>query len=219
MGTISCQFIVNKALVILDDIDSGGWALADLQNHLCEMQRYIAVSLKPNAYIKNTVFSLVPGTKQTVPSDGIQLVKAPRNLGVSGVTPGAAITMIGMDRLDSARPNWHAETATEVVKHVALDIVTPKHFYVYPSSTGTNKIDIFYRAIPGEILIDEAILLDDSYDSELVDLIVYRALSTDSEYGQQDSRAKMHYDQAVTSLTAKINAENAVAAAAASGSR
>lgn len=203
------QQIVDKAEIVLQDVTNVTWDSTELLGWANDGQRVI-VANKPNSYIKNQNLLLIAGTKQAIPSDGIQLIKVTRNMGTAGTTPGNAIWLIEQNRLDEQRPGWHSETAAATVKHAIFDPRDPKTFYVYPQqpATGQGYVEIVYSATPTDIAIGATILIDDIYSTSLMDYILYRAYSKDADYAANDNRAAGALNVFLASLNGRVQAEN-----------
>ena len=170
-------------------------------------QREVLV-FKPNANVVNTSIQLASGTKQSLPADGIQLIDVPRNMGSDGATPGKAIRIAMREILDAQSPDWHTETPSATTKHYMYTPLDPKHFYVYPPSNGAGQVELIYAAVPAKVAtIANMISLDDIYSNVLVDYILYRAYSKDSDYAANPQRAAASQAAYTAALTGKAQAE------------
>ena len=207
MATTVTSILTNVSS-LLQDTTNVRWTLAQLTVWLNDGQREIAV-LKPNAYIKNSTVRLAAGTKQVVPSDGIYLIDIPRYLGTDGSTPSYAIKSISREILDNQVPDWHAtKYANARPKHFIYDELDPKRFYVYPPqpSSGFGYVDVIYGAIPPDAATN--ITLPDEYSPALVNYILYRAWTQDSEWANNQALAANYYDKFMTLLTGKAKGES-----------
>ena len=211
MATVTVNSVIAKAQTILQDTTGIRWPDAELLGWLNDGQREI-VLYKPNAFVKNTPIKLVGGTKQTLPADGVQLVDVVRNMGLNGSTPGRAIRITMREILDSQVPNWHLATASSEVKHYMYTMLDPKTFYVYPPQPDTNQgyAELIYGAAPTEASLGGTITLDDIYQTILVDYILYRAYSKDTEYAADQNRAAAHQSAYIAALTGKAKVEAGV---------
>jgi hypothetical protein len=181
MGTIVSNTIIDKAQTVLQDASGVRWSDAELLSWLNDGQRNIAL-YKPNAYVRNVPFLCAPGTRQSLPADCVQLFSVPRNLGATGVNPGRAIRPVEHDTLDARVPNWHAITPTVDVQHFTYSVLTPKTFFVYPPNTGTGYVELSYGAEPPDTTLNAAISVDNIYSTALIDYVLYRAFSKDTEF-------------------------------------
>ncbi|QOJ19486.1 MAG: hypothetical protein HRU77_01500 [Gammaproteobacteria bacterium] len=205
--TITAQSIVDKAQIPLQDTTGVRWPDAELLGWLNDGQREIVV-LKPNAFVINTTMKLAAGTKQGLPSNAAQLIDIVRNMGESGSTPGRPIRITDQKIMDAQVPNWHQQTASAEVKHFMYSVLDPKHFYVYPPQPTVNQnyVEIVYGAIPDDAVLASVISLDDIYQNALLDYILFRAFSKESELADQ-TKAGLHQQNYIASLTGKIKSE------------
>lgn len=208
MGTITAQAIVNKVQIILQDTTGIRWPdSTELLGWLNDGQREVLV-YKPNACVVNKSVALSAGTKQTLPADGIQLIDVVRNMGAGGATPGNAIRIVMREILDAQSPGWHAETPSATIKHYMYTPLDPKNFYVYPPANGSTQVEVVYSGLPTTIVsLAGTISLDDIYSNALVDYILYRAYSKDSDYAANPGRAGNHQSAYVAALTGKAQGE------------
>ena len=155
-------------------------------------QREIA-ALAPDASAKIANLTLAAGTKQTLPSDLITLLKVVRNMGVGGATAGEVPRRTTAELLDLQRPTWHADTATLVVKNWVYDPRLPGFMYVYPPMSGATTVEIQYSAIPTDVADhNDPISLDDTYANPLLDYMLWRAFSKDVEIPGMYNNAASH---------------------------
>lgn len=210
MGTIIASAVIEKAQIILQDTTGVRWpSSTELLGWLNDGQREVMV-YKPNANVKNMAVRLASGTKQSLPSDGVQLIDVVRNMGTNGSTPGRAIRIVLREILDAQVPNWHIETPATDVKHYTFSLLDPKSFYVYPPSNGSGFVEVVYGATPANASFSGPITLDDIYQNVLVDYILYRAYSKDTEYAADQNRAASHQNAYIAALTGKAKVEAGV---------
>jgi len=205
MGTITTASIITKAQKILQDATGVRWSGDELLGWLNSGQREMVV-FKTNVYVKAAVVTLAAGTRQALPNDGVQLIDIPRNFAADGVTPGRVVRQTERDTLDATLPTWHAAPASATVKHFIFNLLDPKAFYVYPPQPATNagKVEVIYGAVPPEATT--TITVDDIYEPALLDYMLYRAFSKDSEYADV-VKADKHYAKFAALLTGKARME------------
>ena len=209
MPTITAQSIIDKAEIILQDTTNVRWPLAELLGWLNDGQREI-VALRPDTFVKIASVALIAGTRQAIPSDGYQLVKITRNMGVSGSTPGKALRKVPHAVLDAQVPNWHSAAAATTIDHFVFDPRSPKVYFVYPPSTGTTQVEIVYSASPTDVAAaGNTITLDDIYSGALMDYIMYRAYSKDFTSAGNPERAAAHRQLFENTLGLKAQADAA----------
>ncbi len=203
MATIASA-IIAKASILLLDVANIRWSQAELLTYLCDGQRE-AASLKPNIYTKTVQLPLVTGPRQTMPADARELRSISRN--ITGA--GAAIRPVSRDLMDAHMPNWYTAKASATVQHSMYSQADPLAFYVYPpqptSQPGT--VEMTYYAIPADITATAAILIPDTYAPALMDYILYRAFSKDTEYAANMEVAQSHITAFVQSISGKSTIE------------
>lgn len=203
--------IIDDALLALSDVGATRWATSELLEWLNCGQLEIA-TLVPNSNTASISKLLVAGTKQTAPSDSIRLIEFTRNMGSNGSSPGKAIRQIERKYLERYTPNWSTDTASAEVMHVMYDAEDNNTvFYCYPQQPVTPQyIEIIYSQIPATIPNATAgtkITIADYYKNALLDYVLYRALSKDGEYGNQDARAHGHYKMFSDAVGIKFQAD------------
>ncbi len=200
MGTILASELFTEADGVLLDTAKVRWTDAEKLRYLNAGQRQ-AVIYRPEVYTLNTTYRLVAGTKQRIPdgtatyqtpagvtlSEGIQLLKVVRNMGLTGLVDGAAITPVGMDFMDAYNPDWHSAVGSAVVKHSIYNDEDPLHFYVTPPQpVATGYVDVIYSAVPAAVVAGAgpsygvAITIADVYRDILLDYIVFRCYAKDA---------------------------------------
>lgn len=208
MGTITVAATLSRVSMLLQDTTNIRWPLAELLDWLNDAQREI-VLLKPNASTTNTAVQLAAGTKQTLPADGVSLIDISRNMGTSGSTPGKGIRITMREILDAQLPDWHMSTASAEVKHYVYSPLDPKTFYVYPPQPVASRgyVELIYSASPADATLGGAINVDDIYQPVLIDYILYRAYSKDTEYAADVARAQGYQQSFFGALTGKLKGE------------
>jgi hypothetical protein len=205
MGTIAAQSIVDRARHILQDTTSGGtrWLDDELMKWLNDAQREI-VLLKPNAFSSVEDLSLGSGSKQEIASTGLLLLSVVRN------TNGRAVRRVDRNILDSENPDWHNVTSAASVEHYVFDEDAPTIFWVYPPNTGSGSVEIIISKSPTDVAsVGSSITLNDIYMNVILDYMLYRAYSKDTDYAGNTQRAGTHYAAFNNSLGVKLQGEQA----------
>lgn len=202
MGTLTAGSIVDKAELVLQDTSNVHWTEAELLGWLNDAQRQI-VMLRPDASSTVAVITLVAGSKQSLPSGALRLLEITRNMG-NGSTPGEAVRLVDREALDAHLPTWHTAAQVATAKHYVYDERAPRTFYVYPPSNGTSSsVEAIYSVAPTDVAaVGNAITLDDIYENQLLDWILYRAFSKDAEVGSME-KAMAHFSSFTSALGAK----------------
>lgn len=213
MPTITAQSIIDDAQLILQDTTAIRWSVAELLGWLNNGQREIAI-IKPSAYTKVGVVPLVAGTKQSLPTDGLVFVDYLCHLGVSGTVRGATARLVSRRLMDSQNPGWHSATATAAPLHIVFEPFLPKTFYCYPPSTGGTSAEVMYGASPPDVAaVGNTISLDDVYANALIDYILYRAYSKDSEFVGNAERSLLYRKSFESTMGLKAQSDAAAVAA------
>lgn len=207
--------IITRCERILFDNTNVRWPEAELIDYINDAMRQI-VLFRPDANPKNENLSLVTGTKQSIPSSGIRLLRVVRNMGSNGTTPGNAIREISRLALDAEIDDWHsaAKHGTSV-KHYVFDDVDPRTFYVYPGlATGqTLHIEIIYSDNPTTVTASGQTLdLKDQHINPILDWVLYRAYSKDADYAGNMNRANSHLQSFANELQITMKTEWAATA-------
>lgn len=195
--------LLTRAGDILQDQTNVRWALAELLRYLNDGRRELAIH-RPDIYSYSTTVTLVAGSKQTIPGDGNRFLDAIRNVTAANAI-GRAVRVVEREILDAQLPDWHTATESTSLKHFMFDERSPKTFYVYPPAVAGHKLEVVYSRSPVDILeasLSSTTVLEneDIYSGVLLDYILYRAFSKDSEYAGNMQRAAVHYQMFANSL-------------------
>ena len=212
MGTVAASEIISKAAEQLHDVDHVRWTAEELLYWLNEGQRAIVI-LRPEAKTVNGPVQLVAGTKQMIPAKGVRLHKVTRNMGSDGTTPGKAIILIDVSVLDMYNPDWHNDTANAEVQNYVFDGNDPLTYYVTPPQPSDNPgyAEIAYTASTDDLAaVDDLIDILDIFQSALLDYIVFRANTKDSDYAGKDRVAAAQYGLFLSSLGLKGKADQTI---------
>ena len=213
---ITVQSVVNKARAILQDTTSVRWPDDELIGWINDAQREIAL-IKPDASSKNENMPMVPGTKQSLPTGALRLLRVVRNMtDASSNIGGRAIRLVSREILDAQQPEWHDPETTgeskfgDVVKHYMYDEQDPLHFYVYPGISNEFNgatapyIEIIYSGNPVDVVnLTDSISIPDLYQNAILNYVLYMAYMKDAEYAGNSERASSHYQIFTASVTGK----------------
>ena len=232
--TISAQSIIRRAIDVLQDKTSVRWDVNELIRWLNDAQRII-VRVRPDSSITRHTLFLIGGARQSLASPGadagvnplnprpVKLIEVTHNM--VGNEPGRAVRLIKREYLDALIPDWHASARSSVIAHYMYDPRDPLTFYVYPPSADDTELEVKYSAYPVDIdeLLDMPaegdpytgvagdIGLPDIYADDILNLILYRAFSKDSEFANNAEKAASYLTAAVQSLGAEVAATVQVA--------
>ena len=182
--------ILNRSAALLNDEEFTRWEESELLEWLNDGQRVIARGPATDVYVVRGNITAVAGTVQSLPSDGIRLVDVVKN-----VTDGSNIQQSDYAIVDMLNSTWRNATAA-VAENYFYDERNPKEFEVYPPQSGGETIEIVYNAQPGDATVTGNIIIDDMYADALIDYIVYRGLSKDTEDTSTELRRADSYYKA-----------------------
>ncbi len=202
MGTLTETNLLARIRDTLQDTTSVRWSDAELRRYINDAQREI-VNFRPEASAKTANVALVVGTRQTIPTEGLRLIKITRNMSDAsgGATGKRAVRLVNVDILNAQDPDWHDPTATgssthgTTVKNYVFDDDDPRVFYVYPGASSTSTfLEIVYSKSPTDLTTGSSTIdIDDTYANAIMDFVLYRAYLKDAEYAGNAQRAGTHY--------------------------
>ncbi len=193
--------ITRRAAVLLQDVAHTRWPLDELLAYLTDAVRTLCV-YKPDACSKLTTHTLVAGTKQTLPPDGVTLVDVVRNS-----TSGRTVRRVDRSVLDAANTNWHNATPAVDVTHYVFDPQNQTTFWVDPPNTGAGALELVYAAVPSELSDGDSIAVSDVWVPALLDYVLYRCYSKDAEYAGNAQAAIAYYNAFAGQVAAKTAGE------------
>lgn len=197
--------ILNRIAAILNDEEYVRWEESELLEWLNDGQRVIARGPNTDTYVLRDNITAVAGSVQTLPDDAIRLVDVVRN-----VSDGSAIHQSDYATVDMLSSSWRAATA-DTAEVYFYDERNPKQFEVYPPQAGGELIELVYNAQPGNATITGVIAIDDMFADALIDYVVYRALSKDTEdTGLDLKKATAHYRAFLLSIGFKDAADASI---------
>lgn len=171
-----CSVILQNVNFVLDDPNDVKYSLTQKIAAINSALQAL-VSYRPDAASYTTMMLLVAGTRQTLPSDGVRLLKVIRNRGQSGLSDaGRAIRKADMLVQDALIPDWHETTGQTVIDEYFYDSITPKDFYVYPPAPVSPVIgvDISYvRVLPTITAGTDTLPVDDYFAPAIQEWMLY----------------------------------------------
>lgn len=207
-GTLTGANLLSRIQDTLQDTTSVRWPEAELLRYINDAQREI-VNFRPESSATTANVQLVAGTKQTLPSGGLRLIKITRNMNGTGnsATGKRAIRIVNVDILNTQEPDWNDPTVSgdaahgTVVKHYIFDEDDPRNYYVYPGVSGDAYVEIVYSAAPTDLsATSDTISVDDIYANAIIDFVLYRSYMKDAEYAGNAQRAQNHYQLFTASI-------------------
>ena len=207
---MQCSFVINQVRQKLNDPSKVTWSDTVLINALNEALQAL-VSYRPDAASYTTMMLLVAGTRQTLPSDGVRLLKVIRNKGVSGLSDaGRAIRKADMLVQDALLPDWHLTNGQTVIDEYFYDPLQPKEFYVYPPAPVSPQIGIdisYVRVLPTITATTDTFPVDDYFAPAIQEWMLYSIWCGDDEQSPNYGAAQGHLQTFFSLLQVKSNSD------------
>ena len=207
-----CSVILQNVNFVLDDPNNTKFSLTQKIAAINSALQAL-VSYRPDAASYTTMMLLVAGTRQTLPSDGVRLLKVIRNRGVSGLSDaGRAIRKADMLVQDALIPDWHETTGQTTIDEYFYDSITPKDFYVYPPAPVSPVIgvDISYvRVLPTITAGTDTLPVDDYFAPAIQEWMLY-SLWCGDEQNPNYAVARSHQSTFFQLLQIKAASDGAV---------
>ena len=207
---MQCLFVINQVRQKLNDPSAVTWSDTVLINALNEALQAL-VSYRPDAASYTAMMLLVAGTRQTLPSDGVRLLKVIRNKGVSGLSDaGRAIRKADMLVQDALLPDWHLTNGQTVIDEYFYDPLQPKEFYVYPPAPVSPQIGIdisYVRVLPTITATTDTFPVDDYFAPAIQEWMLYSIWGSDDEQSPNYGAAQGHLQTFFNLLQVKANSD------------
>jgi hypothetical protein len=218
MATVKVVDLIARARTILQDTTSVRWALSELQLWLNDSYRE-TLNLRTDSNTLTGEFVCVAGPRQVLTSTftaASRLVSVVRNTAATSNKYG--VRLVDKRVLDDQRKGWYAETPTVSIEEYVFDARQPRDFMVYPPATTAARLEVVYAQVPtphtltdeqlANTATTEVIRIDDTFANALLDYMLFRAYTKDSEQQGNAARAVAHYQAFQNSLgvSAQVNA-------------
>jgi hypothetical protein len=207
---MQCLFVINQVRQKLNDPSKVTWSDTVLINALNEALQAL-VSYRPDAASYTAMMLLVAGTRQTLPNDGVRLLKCIRNKGASGLSDaGRAIRKADMLVQDALLPDWHLTNGQTVIDEYFYDPLQPKEFYVYPPAPVSPQIGIdisYVRVLPTISATTDTFPVDDYFAPAIQEWMLYSIWGSDDEQSPNYGAAQGHLQTFFSLLQVKANSD------------
>jgi hypothetical protein len=225
MATVKVVDLISRARTILQDTTSVRWALSELQWWLNDGYRETLI-FRPDSNTLTGEFTCVAGPRQVLASTfsaASRLISVVRNTATTSNKYG--VRLVDKRVLDDQRKGWYTETPTVSIEEYVFDARQPREFMVYPPATTAARLEVVYAQVPsphtltaeqlGSSETTEVIRIDDTFANALLDYMLFRAYTKDSEQQGNAARAVAHYQAFQNSLgvSAQVNAASQPGAA------
>ena len=211
----TAQSIIKAASTILKDLTCVRWPAAELVVWLNDAQWDLAL-FKPDACAVTETLALVAGFRQQLPVTVASLIDITNN----ATGERRPIRQISRSELDDLMPTWRSATPSLVVKHFMHDLRTPLTFDVDPPAAVGASVDVVFSKYPADVAVPGAnttwadvvgnVNVPDIYANALLDYVLYRAFSKDSELTVNAARAQTHYQAFAAAIGIKVAANKSV---------
>lgn len=208
--------LINDVAKELGDPSMVTWNRPTLISLLNQAVKQV-ILVRPDANSVTENITLVAGTKQSLSVDSLRLLKAVRNMGATGSTPGKSLKYVDSETLDAFDPDWHSNTPVSIITSYTYDESTPSVMFVNPPSDGTTQIEIQVSKIPVELDVNmdditfndpaTVIGLKDIYSNPLMEWILYKAFSFESSSSASLSTANTHMQSFYNALGVKLKSD------------
>ena len=177
-----CSAILNTVRTITNDPNDVVYSLSQKEQALNEAIR--AVSLhRPDSAATTTNVALVSGTKQSLPSDCVRLIRVIRNKsGSGGTTTGKSVRLMDLNRISDRVVDWHNVTGDDVLEY-GYEQNNQSVFWVYPhiGSASDKFVEVIYqRSIP-DVVSADTFPINDLYSVAVKEWMLYSLWSSDNE--------------------------------------
>lgn len=220
MSTVKVVDLISRAHTILLDTTAVRWAAVELQGWLNDGYREV-VTLHPDSNAQTATFTCAAGYRQDITGSydrAYRLLEVITNK--AATSRKRPVQLVTRKSMDTMRPGWYNETASVNIEKYMVDPRVPKEFLVYPPATTAAQLELIYTTVPAPHTLTEVqlmnsataevIRLDDIYGNPLLDYILYRAYSKDSENPNNAARAVAHYQAMTTALGFKVQSDESV---------
>ena len=209
MATILVSEILADIIGELNDPNDDWWTESQLIGFINDAMRQLSL-VRPDATSVVEVVTLVPGTKQAVPTARRRLLNVIRNMGADGNTPGAVVWPVDRASLDSFNPDWHQDPEAVAIDNFILDEDYPKTYYVTPPvhSTTVVQVEVAFSVNPTLVSASgDTMTVDDVYKGPILHWALYRAYAVETESITSTKRAEEHKIEFYQSLDIKIRVD------------
>ena len=222
MATVKVVDIITRAQTLLLDTTATRWAAVELQYWLNDSYREI-VNLRPDANSQTATFTCVAGYRQNLTSSiatANRLLEVISNKAATSSKQG--VRLVTRRSLDTDRPGWYNENGSVNTQLYVYDPRFATEFLVYPPATTSTQLEVVYNTIPTPHTLTandlppissastEVIKISDSYANVILDYILYRAYTKDSDQPSNASRAVAHFQAFQNGLGIKTQSDQAV---------
>ena len=175
--TTAVNDLVARSSALLKDEANTFWSAVRLVTFLNEGQLAVVNKLPGYNGTRATIADAVTSAEQSLPADAIVIQRV-----VENTASKTQVREVALDVMDTESPGWKAATGADDARQWMREPNDKKKFLVYPPSTASSSYEVDYLAKPADASVGGNISIDDEYGDALVDYMVSRALSIDSDH-------------------------------------
>lgn len=192
---MQCSIVLTQVRKTLNDPNAETWTdSGDLIPALNDALRALA-AVRPDAASATAMRLLVAGTKQTIPDDGVRLLKVIRNKGEDGLGTGRAIKKSDINTQDAIYPEWHEQTGQTIIREYFYDPLCPREFWVNPPASGAPIIGVelsYVKAMTAIAAAADTFPVDDFFAPAVQEWMLYRLFASDDESSPNYQASQAH---------------------------
>lgn len=176
MAILASSIITSVRRVLLDPSPGVTWLDANLLALINEAERAIC-ALKREAYPIRATLTLVAGTWQTLPADGLAIMDLYHN-----VVSGRRAILCNRELMDAAAISFPIATQETDVQEWTKDDRDPTRFDVIPPNNGSGQVIALYGATPPAIAaVGNPINLLDIYEQCIKAFVIAQAYAENTD--------------------------------------
>lgn len=182
--TTTVQSVLDQFGFLANDTASVRWPTAERLAWINEGQGNL-VTFRNDANIKTAVLKMVVGARQSLSNS----TDCHKILGVRAGGTNRSVLPCDRSALDAFMPGWMADAKAEPAKNWMPD-ESPMAIWVYPSQLNAGgQLLITYVAYPPPVTQGGNLGVSDAYATNIINYLVYRALSKEDEAGAAEKAA------------------------------
>lgn len=211
---MQCSIVLAQVRYALNDPSSVTWSdSTHLIPALNDALRAL-VAVRPDAASVTAVRLLSPGTQQSIPSDGVRLLRVIRNAGEDGLSSiGRAVRRVSMETLDASMPTWHSASGQAEIREYAHDERVPREFWVYPPVTSSPTIGVlltYVKTLAAIAAKTDTFPVDEYFAPAVEAFMLYRLWGGDDEASPNYQAAQAQFSAFQTLLGLKSGGDAAM---------
>lgn len=189
------QQIIDRVREVINDTAGNSYTNAAFIQWINDGMLYIATS-KPDSVATTATFLCDAGVRQALTSAKLSSDVPMALLDVvRDDATGGPITAVDRETLDAHVPTWMTTTPAGVPRNYVYDPRQALVFYLYPAPAADRSITLTFQREPAAATtgaLNATLALADMYRAPLLDYVLHRIYSSDTEDAQNLGRAAQH---------------------------